>query len=141
MYPTALTWNNTPAGPGKWRTTLFGLIAASPLRLPGKVYRIGRMGKRPKGASEATGPSTSHRSQHKISLSNSSQTKIPGGSAGSGTPFPCKRRDSTPAHFSPTGYHIRKPTRSNTLLPVFPQGSKRPLHPSSCSGRKLCGHL
>lgn len=64
MYPTALTWNNTPAGPGKWRTTLFGLIAASPLRLPGKVYRIGRMGKRPKVPqkpqvpAQATGPST-----------------------------------------------------------------------------------
>lgn len=59
-----IPWNNTPAGPGKWRTTLFGLIAASPLRLPGKVYRIGQTGKRPKVPqkpqvpAQATGPST-----------------------------------------------------------------------------------
>lgn len=61
----------------------------------------------------------SHSPGTRISLSNSSQTKISGGAAGSGTTFPCKRQwGLTPLTSLRPGYHLLEPTWSDTPLAV-----------------------
>lgn len=73
-----------PAGTRKGERYLLALPAASPHRLLVRFTELAKMGKEAKGDSGTPGPST------RISLSNSSQTKISGGPAGSRTTFPCK---------------------------------------------------